>query len=237
MTDRADELRGNLLQVQERIEKACQAAGRSRDEVTFVAITKTFPVSDVRALAALGVRDVGENREQELKVKAPECTGLTWHFVGQLQSKKARSVVRNASIVHSVDRSSLVEALSRAAVAEEKTVRCLIQVSLAAYGSAEAATGAGRGGVEPADVPGLAAEIAAADALELGGVMAVAPLGSDPGEAFAGLRDVASRLRSEHPGADWISAGMTGDLEAAIKHGATHVRLGRALLGTRPPLG
>jgi len=110
-------------------------------------------------------------------------------------------------------------------------------VSLAAYGPAEAATGAGRGGVEPSDVPELAAAIAAADALELGGVMAVAPLGSDPDEAFAGLRDVASRLRSEHPGADWISAGMTGDLEAAIKHGATHVRLGRALLGTRPPLG
>ena len=237
MTDRADELRGNLLHVRERIEKACQAAGRSRDEVTLVAITKTFPVSDVRALAALGVRDVGENREQELKVKAPECTDLTWHFVGQLQSKKARSVVRNASIVHSVDRSSLVEALSKAAVAEEKTVRCLIQVSLAAYGPAEAATGAGRGGVEPSAVPELAAAIAAADALELGGVMAVAPLGSDPDEAFAGLRDVALRLRSEHPGADWISAGMTGDLEAAIKHGATHVRLGRALLGTRPPLG
>jgi pyridoxal phosphate enzyme (YggS family) len=237
MTDRADELRGNLLQVRERIEKACQAAGRAPDEVTLVAITKTFPVSDVRALAALGVRDVGENREQELKVKAPECTDLTWHFVGQLQSKKARSVVRNASIVHSVDRPSLVEALSKAGVAVEKTVRCLIQVSLAAYGSAEAATGAGRGGVEPSDVHRLAAEIAGADGLELGGVMAVAPLGADPGEAFAGLRDVASRLRSEHPGADWISAGMTGDLEAAIQHGATHVRLGRALLGTRPSLG
>ncbi|MFI5692785.1 YggS family pyridoxal phosphate-dependent enzyme [Kribbella sp. NPDC051586] len=237
MSDRADELRDNLLQVQERIEKACQAAGRSRDEVTLVAITKTFPVSDVRALAALGVHDVGENREQELKAKAPDCPDLTWHFVGQLQSKKARSVVRHSSVVHSVDRSSLVVALSKAAVAEDKTLRCLIQVSLAAYGPADAATGAGRGGVEPSDVPGLAAEIVTADGLELGGVMAVAPLGSDPDEAFAGLRDVALRLRSDHPGADWISAGMTGDLEAAIKHGATHVRLGRALLGTRPPLG
>jgi uncharacterized pyridoxal phosphate-containing UPF0001 family protein len=116
-------------------------------------------------------------------------------------------------------------------------VRCLIQVSLAAYGSADAASGAIRGGVEPSAVTALATRIAAAEGLELGGVMAVAPLGSDPDEAFAGLRDVASRLRSEHPGADWISAGMTGDLEAAIKHGATHVRLGRALLGTRTPLG
>ncbi|GAA3087292.1 pyridoxal phosphate enzyme (YggS family) [Kribbella aluminosa] len=237
---RADELRANLEQVQERIEKACQAAGRGRDEVTLVAITKTFPVSDVRALADLGVTDAGENREQELKEKAPDCPDLTWHFVGQLQSKKSRSVVRYASVVHSVDRPALVDALSKAAVAEQKSVRCLIQVSLAAYGSAASsgtATGASRGGVAPAGVPELAAAIVAADGLELGGVMAVAPLGSEPGEAFAGLHDVASRLRSEHPGADWISAGMTGDLEAAIKEGATHVRLGRALLGTRTPLG
>lgn len=237
MTSRPDELRANLEQAQERIEKACQAAGRARDEVTLVAITKTFPVSDVRALADLGITDVGENREQELKTKAPDCPDLSWHFVGQLQSKKSRSVVRYASAVHSVDRSALVEALSKAAVAEEKSLRCLIQVSLATYGSADAATGASRGGVAPADVPALAAEIATADGLELGGVMAVAPLGPDPEEAFAGLHDVASRLRSEHPGADWISAGMTGDLEAAIKHGATHVRLGRALLGTRTLLG
>ncbi|TCC23903.1 YggS family pyridoxal phosphate-dependent enzyme [Kribbella speibonae] len=237
MSTRADELRANLEQVQERIEKACQAAGRARDEVTLVAITKTFPVSDVRALAGLGIHDVGENREQELKSKAPECPELRWHFVGQLQSKKSRSIARYASVVHSVDRSSLVEALSKAAAAEEKTLRCLIQVSLAAYGSADAATGASRGGVAPADVPELAAEIAVADGLEIGGVMAVAPLGADPEKAFAGLREVASRLRSEHTGADWISAGMTGDLEAAIKHGATHVRLGRALLGTRSPLG
>lgn len=234
---RADDLRANLEHVQERIEKACQAAGRAADEVTLVAITKTFPVSDVRALADLGVTDVGENREQELKEKAPDCPDLAWHFVGQLQSKKSRSVVRYASVVHSVDRPALVDALSKAAVAEQKGVRCLIQVSLAAYGSADAATGASRGGVAPADVPELAAAIAAADGLELGGVMAVAPLGSEPDEAFAGLREVASRLRSEHPGADWISAGMTGDLEAAIKQGATHVRLGRALLGTRTRLG
>jgi pyridoxal phosphate enzyme (YggS family) len=237
MSDREAELAANLQQVRERIEKACQEAGRALDEVTLVAITKTFPVSDVRALAALGVRDVGENREQELKAKGPDCPDLTWHFVGQLQSKKARSVVRYASVVHSVDRLSLVSALSKAAVAEEKTLRCLIQVSLAAYGSADAATGASRGGVEPADVPELAGELAAAEGLELGGVMAVAPLGADPDEAFAGLQEVASRLRSEHAGADWISAGMTGDLEAAVKHGATHVRLGRALLGTRTPLG
>jgi pyridoxal phosphate enzyme (YggS family) len=234
---REDELRENLRLVRERIQAACQAVGRSEGSVTLVAITKTFPVSDVRALAALGVHEVGENREQELKVKAPECPDLVWHFVGQLQSNKARSVARHARVVHSVDRLSLVSALSKAAVDEGRVLRCLLQVSLASYGPADAATGISRGGVQPADVPDLAAEVAAADGLELGGVMAVAPLGSDPDEAFAGLSAVASRLRSEHAGADWISAGMTGDLEAAIRHGATHVRLGRALLGTRPPLG
>jgi pyridoxal phosphate enzyme (YggS family) len=234
---REDELRDNLQKVRERIQTACVAAGRPEDAVTLVAITKTFPVSDVHALAALGVREVGENREQELRVKAPECPEVVWHFVGQLQSNKARSVVRHAQVVHSVDRSSLVSALSRAAVDEGRVLRCLLQVSLASFGSAEAATGRSRGGVAPADVPALAAEVAAADGLELGGLMAVAPLGSDPDEAFAGLESVASRLRSEHVGADWISAGMSGDLEAAIRHGATHVRLGRALLGTRPPLG
>ncbi|TDD61092.1 YggS family pyridoxal phosphate-dependent enzyme [Kribbella antibiotica] len=235
--NREQELRDNLQLAQERIEKACVAAGRAPQEVTLVAITKTFPVSDVAALAALGVVDVGENREQELKVKAPEHPELTWHFVGQLQSKKARSVVRHASVVHSVDRLSLVGALSKAAVAEEKTLRCLLQVSLASYGPDGAATGADRGGVAPADVPELAAEVAAADGLELAGVMAVAPLGSEPDKAFAGLQEVAARLRSEHAAATWISAGMSGDLEAAIRHGATHVRLGRALLGTRPSLG
>ncbi|GAA1654143.1 YggS family pyridoxal phosphate-dependent enzyme [Kribbella alba] len=234
---REDELRDNLQKVRERIQTACVAAGRPEDAVTLVAITKTFPVSDVHALAALGVREVGENREQELRVKAPECPEVVWHFVGQLQSNKARSVVRHAQVVHSVDRSSLVSALSRAAVDEGRVLRCLLQVSLASFGSAEAATGRSRGGVAPADVPALAAEVAAADGLELGGLMAVAPLGSDPDQAFAGLESVASRLRSEHAGADWISAGMSGDLEAAIRHGATHVRLGRALLGTRPPLG
>jgi pyridoxal phosphate enzyme (YggS family) len=234
---REQELGENLKAVRERIQAACVAAGRPEGSVTLVGITKTFPISDVRALAALGVQDLGENREQELKAKAPDCQDVTWHFVGQLQSNKARSVVRNASVLHSVDRSSLVKALSRAAVDEGRVLRCLLQVSLAEYGRDEVATGMSRGGVAPADVPELAAEVAAADGLELGGVMAVAPLGSDADEAFGGLEGVASRLRSEHPGADWISAGMSGDLEAAIRRGATHVRLGRALLGTRPPLG
>ncbi|MFC0624304.1 YggS family pyridoxal phosphate-dependent enzyme [Kribbella deserti] len=235
---RLDELTTNLKRARQSIAQACTAAGRSPAEVTLVAITKTFPLDDVRALAGLGVTDVGENREQELKAKAPEAADLdvTWHFVGQLQSKKARSVVKYADVVHSVDRASLVTALSRAATDLGRPVRCLIQVSLAEYGPGPVA-GTGRGGVEPHDVPALAEAVAEAEGLVLGGVMAVAPLGGDAGKAFDGLASVAARLRSEHPGADWISAGMSGDLEAAITRGATHVRLGRALLGTRPVLG
>lgn len=237
--NRSAELKDNLERARQRIRAASEAAGRPADAVTLIAITKTFPVSDVRALVGLGVADVGENREQELKAKAAESADLdvTWHFVGQLQSNKARSVARLADVVHSVDRPSLVSAMSRAAVEQERTLRCLLQVSLAEYGPAYAATGRTRGGVAPADVPALAAEVAAADGLELGGVMAVAPLGSDPDKAFGRLAEVAARLRSEHVGADWISAGMSEDLEAAVKHGATHVRLGRALLGTRTLLG
>lgn len=237
MTDRLTELTENLERVRRSIADACTTAGRSPDEVTLVAITKTFPLDDVRALAGLGVTDLGENREQELKAKAPEAQDLdvTWHFVGQLQSKKARSVVRYADVVHSVDRLSLVTALSRAATGLERSVRCLLQVSLAEYGPGD--DPGSRGGVEPGDVPALADAVAAADGLELGGVMAVAPLGGDPEKAFDGLASVAARLRSDHPGADWISAGMSADLEAAITRGATHVRLGRALLGTRPVLG
>lgn len=235
---RRSELEQNLGRVRDRIAAACASAGRPAGEVTLIAVTKTFPVGDLRALVELGVGDVGENREQELKAKTPEAADLdvVWHFVGQLQSNKARSVVRNADVVHSVDRSSLVTALSRAAVGEDRTVRCLLQVDLSEYGSPEAATGRSRGGLAPDGVPALAAEVAAAEGLVLGGLMAVAPLGADPDAAFAGLEEVAARLRSEHPGADWISAGMSEDLEAAIRHGATHVRLGRALLGTRTSL-
>lgn len=236
--NRQAELEQNLARVRERIATACASAGRPAGDVTLIAVTKTFPVGDLRALVELGVGDVGENREQELKGKTPEAADLdvVWHFVGQLQSNKARSVVRNADVVHSVDRSSLVTALSRAAVGEGRMVRCLLQVDLSDYGSPEAATGRSRGGLTPDGVPALAAEVAAAEGLVLGGLMAVAPLGADADAAFAGLAEVAARLRSEHPAADWISAGMSEDLEAAIRHGATHVRLGRALLGTRSSL-
>jgi pyridoxal phosphate enzyme (YggS family) len=220
-------LAANLVAVRERIGAACVAAGRDMGEITLIAVTKTFPASDVRLLADIGVTDIGENRDQEAAPKAAECVDLpvTWHFVGQLQTNKARSAVAYADVVHSVDRVRLVNALSKAAVGAGRAPVCLVQVALDDDPS--------RGGARRADVPALAAEIAAAPGLELGGVMAVAPLDADPGPAFAVLAEVAAAVRAEHPAATILSAGMSGDLEEAIAHGATHVRVGTALLGHR----
>ncbi|MEU9885657.1 YggS family pyridoxal phosphate-dependent enzyme [Sphaerisporangium sp. NPDC051011] len=226
---RRDEIAAGLAEVERRITAACEAAGRARREITLVAVTKTYPASDVTILTELGVRDVGENRDQEAAPKAAECSGLplTWHFVGQLQTNKARSVVSYADVIHSVDRPRLAEALSREAVRAGREVVCLVQVALD--------DDPARGGVVSAGLPALAEAIAEAPGLVLGGVMAVAPLGAEPGPAFARLRELSSALRGDHPGAAVISAGMSADLAEAIAHGATHVRVGTALLGRRKP--
>ena len=239
MTDgggvRRAELAAGLARVEARITAACRAAGRDRGEITLVAVTKTFPASDVLHLAALGVRDVGENRADEADDKEYECrsagaTDLTWHFVGQLQTNKAGLVAQRMDVVHSVDRERLVGALQRAAERAGRNLRCLVQVDLALDDP-------GRGGAAPAEVPAVADAVAATELLELAGVMAVAPLGGEPDAAFARLAEVAEALRRAHPSATVVSAGMSGDLEAAVNHGATHLRVGTALLGSRPPLG
>ncbi len=233
---RRAEIAENLAVVEERIAAACSAAGRDRSEVTLVAVTKTFPASDVGHLAALGVRDVGENRDQDAAAKVAECEaagvhGLSWHFVGQLQRNKAGSVATYAQVVHSVDRLRLVTALDRAAAGAERRIVALVQVDLRAEPLDD-----GRGGAAPDDVAALADAIATTGQLDLGGVMAVAPVDDDPAAAFARLATVAGRLRQDHPAATVVSAGMTGDLEEAVAHGATHLRVGTALLGSRPPL-
>ncbi|MGW0482321.1 YggS family pyridoxal phosphate-dependent enzyme [Nonomuraea sp. NPDC003214] len=224
---RREEIASGLTEVEGRIGEACRAARRDRGEVTLIAVTKTYPADDVRILAELGLRDVAENRDQEAAPKARECAGLplTWHFVGQLQTNKVRSVVGYADVIHSVDRLRLVEAISREAVRQGREVGCLVQVALD--------DDPARGGARPAEVPELAAQIAAAPGLWLGGVMAVAPLGEDPGAAFARLREVALAVQDRHPRATMISAGMSDDLAEAVAHGATHVRIGTALLGRR----
>jgi hypothetical protein len=232
VTDRRTELARRLIDLGHRIEAGCVAADRDPASVTLIAVTKTFPASDVRLLAGLGITDVGENRDQEAAPKHAECEdlGLRWHLVGQLQRNKARSVARYADVVHSVDRARLVTALSDAVTAAGRRLIVLLQVSL------EPAAGPGRGGALPTEVLELAAAVAAAPGLRLGGVMAVAPLGADPDAGFAQLASIAHDLRSSHPEATMISAGMSGDLEAALRHGATHLRVGTALLGDRPPV-
>ncbi|MFW6689876.1 YggS family pyridoxal phosphate enzyme [Streptomyces sp. MAR4 CNX-425] len=256
--ERRDELAANLARVEERIAGACAAAGRKREEVTLVVVTKTYPASDALLLADLGVRNVAENRDQEAAGKAALVAQaraergadapLTWHFVGQLQTNKARSVARYADYVHSVDRPRLVTALAAAAAREGRELGCLLQVALdrdlgngAEPGgdSGGGATG-DRGGVAPADVPALADAVAAAQGLRLCGLMTVAPLaGTYAGRqraAFGRLMEISSRVRAAHPGATMVSAGMSGDLEEAIAAGATHVRVGTAVLGVRPQL-
>jgi PLP dependent protein len=228
---RLAELRDNLAGLRARIAVACAAAGRSADEVCLIAVTKTFPVSDIQLLSELGVTDIGENRDQEAAPKAAECAALglrlTWHFVGQLQVNKAASVIRYADVIHSVDRLRLVSALGSRARAAGRTVACLVQVSLDQDPH--------RGGAPPGDVPALADAVAGQSGLTLGGVMAIAPLEADPAAAFGMLREIAERVRAAHPAARAISAGMSADLAEAIAAGATHVRIGTALLGGRRP--
>jgi pyridoxal phosphate enzyme (YggS family) len=231
-TDRRQVIATNLAAVQERIAVACSAAGRSHDEVTLVVVSKFFPADDVRTLADLGVRHVGENRHQEAASKAAECADLdlVWHFIGGLQSNKAAAVARYAAVVESVDRPRLLSGLARGAQEAGRPVEVLVQVSLDPPGNP------GRSGAAVADVPALAEQVRATGGLLLRGVMGVAPLGADPAPAFARLAEVAATVRALEPAADRISAGMSGDLEAAIAHGATHVRVGSAILGPRPPI-
>jgi PLP dependent protein len=238
---RRAELAGNLAAVRARIAAACAAAGRDAGEVTLIAVTKTRPAADVLALAGLGVTDFGENRDQEAAPKAAEVAAalpaspppntVRWHFIGQLQSNKAHSVVTYADVVHSVDRLRLVRHLGAAAVSVPGrgvagwTLTCLVQVSLDGDPA--------RGGAPAGQVRQVAEAIAAEPGLTLGGIMAVAPLGVDPGTAFGSLRELSAVVRSVAPSATVISAGMTGDLDAAVREGATHVRIGTALLGNR----
>ncbi|MFJ2702593.1 YggS family pyridoxal phosphate-dependent enzyme [Streptomyces sp. NPDC087428] len=242
MTDRRAQLTANLAQVEERIASACAAAGRKREEVTLIVVTKTYPASDVRILHELGVRHVAENRDQDAAPKAAACADLSlrWHFVGQLQTNKVRSVVSYADVVQSVDRVKLVTALSAAAAREGRDGRelgCLIQVAL----DAESGERGERGGVAPDGIEELAAAVESAPGLRLAGLMTVAPLaGPFAGRqraAFDRLMEISSRLRGNHPAANMVSAGMSADLEDAVAAGATHVRVGTAVLGDRPGLG
>jgi pyridoxal phosphate enzyme (YggS family) len=223
-------LAARLTAIDERIAAAAQAAGRNPGEITRIVVTKFHPASLVSDLRALGVQDVGENRQQELSAKQAELAALelSWHFIGQGQTNKAAAIRRSADVVHSVDRDRFADALHRAAE-DDDVLDVLVQVNLT--------DDPGRGGVAPADADALAEHVLDLQSLRLRGVMAVAPLDEEPAAAFARLRDVSDAVRATAPDATWISAGMTGDFVEAIAAGATHLRIGSAITGPRPDRG
>ncbi|WP_022883903.1 YggS family pyridoxal phosphate-dependent enzyme [Glaciibacter superstes] len=237
----SENLSDRLESVRAGITDAAASAGRSAESITTVVITKFQPASLIIDLAHLGVRDFGENRHQEAQAKAAELAdlGLTWHFVGQVQGKKARAVRTYASVIHSVDRTSLVNALSSPALTssapsssaapEVSGVDCFIQVNLT--------DDPARGGVAPAGLEPLVDDVLSAPGLRLLGLMAVAPLGEEPRRAFARVRALHEGLRRMAPGATALSMGMSGDYRDAILEGATHLRIGTAITGNRPDHG
>lgn len=227
--DRKQELQANLQDVEREISQACIAANRNREDVTLIAVTKTWPASDVDLLAELGITNVGENRDQEAKSKHDEvqATNLIWHAIGQLQTNKAKSVAAWADVVHSVDRIDLVTALIKAVANRETPLGVLIQANLDPIPSDN------RGGALPNEIMELADLISGSTGLKLQGVMGVAPLGGDDDIAFATLQEHANQIQAKFPEANWISAGMSGDFATALKYGATHLRIGSSILGKR----
>lgn len=234
---RREELARRLQAVRERIDAACVAAGRAPGDVALVAVTKTVPAMDVALLLDLGLTVFGENRVQEAGAKVAEVAGLRpgatprWHFVGGLQRNKAKAVARWADQVESVDSARLADALDTAVRREQDTggragpLPVLLQYSV--DGDPE------RGGVPRDGLGSLAERVAACAGLQLNGLMAVAPLGADPDAAFADVAEAAAWLRARFPQASALSAGMSGDLEVAIRHGSDVVRVGTALVGER----
>ena len=229
MPTRDNEIADGLTAVRARIDAAARASGRT-DPIGLVVVTKTFPAEDVAVLARLGVTDVAENRDQEARAKraaAGDAAPLRWHMIGQLQRNKARSVARWADVVESVDRDELVEPLGAQSRELGVTREVLLQVSL------DDPYRTDRGGAHPRSVLNLADRVASTEGLVLRGVMGVAPWPGDPDQAFARLAAIAESLQARWPSATVVSAGMSGDLEQAIAHGATQVRVGGAILGPR----
>jgi pyridoxal phosphate enzyme (YggS family) len=222
MTLRSQELSKNLDSIRARIGAAAQGSGRGSDEVRLIVVTKTFPASDVQILYDLGVRDFGENRDQEASVKSLELPDdCRWHFQGQIQSNKLKSIAEWADVLHSID--DIAHARKLNSLVAEKDV--FVQVSLDNLPN--------RGGVLPNLLPDFLEEISALANLNLRGLMAVAPLGEEPARAFSRLKELSDQVVRVHPKAHEISAGMSNDFEAAIAQGATHIRIGSQILGVR----
>jgi pyridoxal phosphate enzyme (YggS family) len=228
--DRLAELSSNWSDVCASVEHSCQKANRSSDDISIIVVTKTWPAQDIELLASLGVTDVGENRDQEAKIKhsALADLNLTWHAIGQLQTNKAKSVAAWADVVHSVDRPELVNALGKATRQRDTPLKVLVQVNLDPVITRE------RGGCDPESMLEIAHAVHEQPGLALGGVMGVAPLDGDADAAFELLQHKSRELVAFDPEASWISAGMSDDFQKAIKYGATHLRIGSLILGHRP---
>lgn len=228
--NRQEELRRNLQDLEERISQSCNTSKRERKDITLIAVTKNFPASDIEILYELGIQDVGENRDQEASAKFAQVKKtLTWHFIGQLQSNKVKSVVKYCNFIHSVDRISLAKEISKQAQLIKKTIKIFLQIDLAP-------TDANRGGVEAGELNSLAREVAKLPGVEIVGLMSVAPLNQEPKEAFSRLAVIRASFLKEFPKAAQLSIGMSDDFEDAINFGATHLRIGSLLLGVRPIL-
>ena len=222
MTSRYDEIAGNLETVQSQIEAAAKIAHRMSNEITLIAVTKTFPVSDVHILASLNIHHYGENRDGDAAPKASAVPG-TWHFQGQIQSNKLKSIASWANVVHSLDELRHIQTLDKVTT---HRIGVFLQVSL---------DGAqGRGGAKPSDLSELADAVMGAVHLDLLGLMAVAPLDVCSDEAFEKLAIIHTDFKASYPAAKYLSAGMSNDFESAIIHGATHIRIGSSILGSRP---
>ncbi len=222
------ELGDRYFEVIERIDVAAVGAGRASSEVTLVVITKNHPAQLVLDLLELGAKDFGENRDQEAAPKAEQVRATStvehrWHFVGQLQSNKVKSALEYSSVLHSLDRESLLQALVKQQIS--KPLDVFIQLNLT--------DDPGRGGIEPKNLEGFAEKVLAAPNLNLIGVMGVAALDREPEVDFETIRNASQKLQVLAPGARFISAGMSGDFEKAIAFGATHVRVGTAITGKR----
>ncbi len=222
MSSRIEELSRNLESVRARVAVAAGDSGRSTSEITLIVVTKTFPASDVKILYDLGVRDFGETRDQEASIKSAELPGdCRWHFQGQIQSNKLKSIANWADVLHSID--DLAHAKKLDSLVSEKDI--FIQVSLDNLPN--------RGGVLPELVPEFLDGLTVFPHLIVRGLMAVAPLDEEPATAFRQLKELSDQIVNDHPGAKGISAGMSNDFEAAISQGATHIRIGSQILGVR----
>jgi hypothetical protein len=219
--NRLEEISINLEIVKQRISAAAGRVNRKPEDVTLIVVTKTFPLSDVEILRSLSVINFGENRDSEAVTKAFDVTA-TWHFQGQIQSNKLKSITSWANVIHSLDEIKHFETIEKIA---KRPLKIFCQVSL---DKAE-----GRGGIKLDELYSLASRVQESNLHELAGLMAVAPLGIEPAQAFEQLAQIHQRFLKHFPNALQLSAGMSNDFEAAIAHGATHIRVGSSILGSR----